>query len=40
MLRKLADLEEYLRQVSEFQAVTVEEYRGDWKIQRWPASGI
>ncbi len=34
MLRKLADLEEYLRQISEFQAVTVEEYRKDWKVQR------
>ncbi len=34
MLRKLADLEEYVRQVSEFQAVTVEEYRRDWKVQR------
>ncbi len=34
MLRKLADLEEYLRQVSEYQAITVEEYRRDWKIQR------
>ncbi len=34
MLRKLADLEEYVRQVSEFQAVTLEEYRRDWKIQR------
>ena len=34
MLRKLANLEEYLRQVSEYQAVTAEEYRKDWKVQR------
>lgn len=34
MLRKLADLERYLAQVSEFRGVTVERYRGDWKVQR------
>jgi len=34
ILRKLAELEEYLRQIREFSAVTVEEYAGDWKTQR------
>jgi uncharacterized protein YutE (UPF0331/DUF86 family) len=34
LLRKLADLDQYVDQVSEFQAVTVDEYRRDWKTQR------
>ncbi len=34
ILRKLADLDLYLRQVSEFRAITVESYRADWKTQR------
>jgi len=34
ILRKLAELELYLRQVGEFQAITVEQYRSDWKAQR------
>jgi uncharacterized protein YutE (UPF0331/DUF86 family) len=34
LLRKLADLEQYVDQVSEFRAVTVDEYRRDWKTQR------
>jgi uncharacterized protein YutE (UPF0331/DUF86 family) len=34
LLRKLADLEQYIDQVSEFRTVTVEEYRQDWKTQR------
>ncbi len=34
VLRKLADLERYLAQVSEFRGMTVERYRGDWKVQR------
>ena len=34
LLRKLADLEQYVDQMSEFQAVTVDEYRRDWKTQR------
>ncbi len=34
ILRKLADLDQYLAQVSEYRGVTVAEYRRDWKIQR------
>jgi hypothetical protein len=30
LLRKLADLERYLAQVSEYRSVTVEQYRADW----------
>lgn len=32
--RKLAELAEYVTQVSEYQALTVERYRADWKTQR------
>jgi len=34
ILRKLADLEEYLGQVGEFKAIALEAYRSDWKTQR------
>jgi uncharacterized protein YutE (UPF0331/DUF86 family) len=34
VLRKLADLEEYLGQTKEYENVTVEQYAKDWKIQR------
>jgi len=34
ILRKLADLDQYVSQVSDYRAVTVEEYRRDWKTQR------
>ena len=34
ILRKLAELEEYLKQIHEFSAVTAEEYAGDWKTRR------
>ena len=34
VLRKLADLDQYLGQLSEYQSVSVEQYRGDWKTQR------
>lgn len=34
ILRKLADLDLYLRQVAEYRGVSLEDYRGDWKIQR------
>lgn len=34
ILRKLADLDQYLTQVSEYRGVSVEEYRRDWKTQR------
>ena len=32
--RKLAELEEYVTQVSEYSDLTVERYRADWKTQR------
>ena len=32
--RKLTELSEYVRQVSEYRDVTVEQYRADWKTQR------
>ena len=32
--RKLADLAEYVNQVSEYRDLTVERYRADWKTQR------
>lgn len=32
--RKLAELAEYVTQVSEYRDLTVERYRGDWKTQR------
>lgn len=34
VLRKLASLDEYRRQVAEYSAVTVDAYRSDWKVQR------
>jgi uncharacterized protein YutE (UPF0331/DUF86 family) len=34
LLRKLADLEEYVDQVSEYRAVSIEDYKRDWKTQR------
>lgn len=34
VLRKLADLDLYLGQVSEYRDITVEQYRSDWKTQR------
>ena len=34
ILRKLADLDLYLGQVSEFRDIAVEAYRADWKTQR------
>jgi uncharacterized protein YutE (UPF0331/DUF86 family) len=34
ILRKLAELEEYLEQIREFSAVSMDEYSGDWKTQR------
>jgi uncharacterized protein YutE (UPF0331/DUF86 family) len=32
--RKLAELSEYVSQVSEYEALTVERYRADWKTPR------
>lgn len=34
VLRKPADLDRYVAQVSEYRGVTVEEYRRDWRTQR------
>ena len=34
ILRKLSELDEYLQQAKEYDAITVAQYRGDWKIQR------
>jgi len=34
ILRKLADLDQYLSQVSEYKDITAEQYRQEWKSQR------
>jgi uncharacterized protein YutE (UPF0331/DUF86 family) len=34
ILRKLAELEEYLEQIREFSSVSAEAYSGDWKTRR------
>jgi uncharacterized protein YutE (UPF0331/DUF86 family) len=34
ILRKLAELEEYLNQIRQYSAITLEDYSGDWKVQR------
>ena len=34
LLRKLAELEEYLGQIREYENITIERYSSDWKIQR------
>jgi uncharacterized protein YutE (UPF0331/DUF86 family) len=34
ILRKLAELDEYHRQIREYERITVDQYSGDWKIQR------
>ncbi|MDO8142830.1 MAG: DUF86 domain-containing protein [Candidatus Brocadiales bacterium] len=34
ILRKLGELDEYLKQMREFSSVTLEEYSRDWKVQR------
>ena len=34
VLRKLAELEEYLGQIREYTGITIERYSSDWKIQR------
>lgn len=34
ILRKLSELDEYCRQVQQFETITVDRYAGDWKIQR------
>jgi len=34
LLRKLAELDEYLEQITEYSNITVKEYTDDWKAQR------
>lgn len=34
MLKKLTQLEEYVTQIEEYRALSVEQYKNDWKIQR------
>jgi uncharacterized protein YutE (UPF0331/DUF86 family) len=34
VLRKLAELEQYLGQIREYANITVEQYSSDWKVQR------
>lgn len=34
LLRKLAEIEEYLGQIKEYANVSAEQYSKDWKIQR------
>ena len=34
VLRKLASLDDYRKQIGEFSTITVEEYQRDWKTQR------
>jgi uncharacterized protein YutE (UPF0331/DUF86 family) len=34
ILRKLSELDEYLKQIKEYEGITVAEYSDDWKIQR------
>ncbi len=36
LLRKLADLDQYVDQASEYRDITVDQYRGDWKTQQLP----
>ncbi len=33
-MRKLSELETYLKQIQEFSGITLQDYRGDWKTQR------
>jgi uncharacterized protein YutE (UPF0331/DUF86 family) len=34
ILRKLSELDEYFKQIKEYEGITVAEYSHDWKIQR------
>jgi uncharacterized protein YutE (UPF0331/DUF86 family) len=34
LLRKLAQLEEYVIQIEEYRSLSVEQYKSDWKLQR------
>lgn len=33
ILRKLTELDTYLQQIGEYQAISVDEYRGDWRLE-------
>ena len=33
-MRKLAELETYIKQIREYSSITVKEYSKDWKLQR------
>ncbi len=34
ILRKLSELENYHKQISEYSAITIDDYKKDWKVQR------
>ena len=34
ILRKLSELDEYYKQITEYKKLTVAQYSGDWKVQR------
>ena len=34
ILRKLSELDDYYKQITEYEKITVAQYSGDWKIQR------
>ena len=34
ILRKLSELDDYYKQIKEYESVTVVQYSGDWKVQR------
>jgi len=34
ILRKLSELDQYYKQIKEYEKITVAQYSGDWKIQR------
>jgi len=34
ILRKLSELDQYFKQIKEYEGITVAEYSDDWKIQR------
>ncbi len=34
ILRKLSELDEYYKQIKEYENITAAEYSGDWKIQQ------
>jgi uncharacterized protein YutE (UPF0331/DUF86 family) len=34
ILRKLSELDEYYKQITEYKKITISQYSGDWKVQR------